>query len=254
MDAAERDQLVVQYLPLVGYLVSDLCARATQLDRDELASAGQFALFQASRSFDPSRGVPFGSYARTRINGALYDDLRSKDWVSRKVRSRIKAVKSVMESLTASLGRTPTIDEVAAVIGYSREDVSSLLNDAGAAPIALQDRDADLAAHVVDPEESAQQKERDAFLRRAVAALPERHRIVVSRIYFEEQQVRDIAKDLGVTPSAVSFTRGEAMRMLQEAWVRHYDPDIREPHHVSRGTQQYEFLLAVGASGAAGGQ
>ncbi|HEU0257324.1 MAG TPA: sigma-70 family RNA polymerase sigma factor, partial [Microbacteriaceae bacterium] len=214
MDPKDRDRLVADYLPLVGYLVSELCARATQLDRDELASAGQFALFQASRGFDPERGVPFGSYARTRISGALADELRSRDWVSRGTRKRIKETLAVTEGLTASLGRAPGLDEIAAALGCDRESVAALLHDARSGPVLLSERADELTAAIVGPEESAEVRERDAFLRMAVETLPERQRLIVTRIYFEDKQVKEVAAELGVTHAAVSLARSEAMRML----------------------------------------
>lgn len=223
MNTNDRDRLVIDHLPLVGYIVSDLCNRATHLDRDELASAGQFALFQASRSFDPDRGVPFASYARTRITGALSDELRSQDWVSRGTRKRIKETLSISEGLTSTLGRAPSIDEVAAALGSDRATVAALLQDATSSPVALEERIDELTSAIVGPEESAETRERDAFLRAAVEALPERLRLIVMRIYFEDKQVKDVAAELGVTHAAVSLSRTEAMRLLHEGWLRHFD-------------------------------
>ena len=53
----ERDRLVVENLPLVGYLVSEIWARATHLSRDDLASAASLGLVLAAESFDPDRGA-----------------------------------------------------------------------------------------------------------------------------------------------------------------------------------------------------
>ena len=78
MNRTERNTLVVENLPLVGYLVSDLCARATHLSRDDLASAGAVALVTAADAYDPTLGIPFGAYARTRILGAFADDMRAE--------------------------------------------------------------------------------------------------------------------------------------------------------------------------------
>ncbi|GAA4138649.1 sigma-70 family RNA polymerase sigma factor [Leifsonia shinshuensis] len=113
MNRSERNTLVVDNLPLVGYLVSDLCSRATHLSRDDLASAGAVALVTAADAYDASTGVPFGAYARTRIVGALADELRAGDWATRSARKRIKATLAVQESLTAALGRTPAVEEIA---------------------------------------------------------------------------------------------------------------------------------------------
>ena len=64
MNRAERNKMVVDNLPLVGYLVSEVWARATHLSRDDLASAGAVALITSAEAFDPTLGVPFGAFAR----------------------------------------------------------------------------------------------------------------------------------------------------------------------------------------------
>ena len=225
MSAHSQEQLVIEHLPLVGYIVSDLCNRSTHLDRDELASAGQFALFQASRSFDPDRGVPFAAYARARISGALADQLRSQDWVSRGTRTKIKETLAIREGLSASLGRTPTIDEMSASLGVDRARVISWLHQATAGPVNIEQTADELVSVILQPEDSAEIKERDEFLRAAVEALPERLRLIVARIFFEDMQVKDVAAELGVTHAAVSLARTEAMRLLHEGWLRHFDSD-----------------------------
>src|SRR5688500_16405900 len=91
LSPAEEEALVRQHLPLVGYAVSALCRRLpSHVSRDDLVSAGMAALAMAARSFDESRGVPFGRYASRRISGALLDELRGHDWASRSVRRRAR--------------------------------------------------------------------------------------------------------------------------------------------------------------------
>jgi len=90
---AQIDALVTANLPLVGYAVSDLLCRVPPyVSRDDLASAGALALVQAARAYDPSTGVPYARYAAVRIRGALLDELRAMDWVSRGARQRARRV------------------------------------------------------------------------------------------------------------------------------------------------------------------
>ncbi|MGH1524833.1 sigma-70 family RNA polymerase sigma factor [Leifsonia sp. L25] len=225
MNTHSRDQLVIEHLPLVGYIVSDLCSRGTHLDRDELASAGQFALFQASRSFDPDRGVPFGAYARARISGALADELRSQDWVSRGTRKKIKETLVIRDGLYQTLGRTPTIDEMAVSLGVDRATVVATLRESATGPVAIEERSDELVSAILGPEDSAETSERETFLRAAVEALPERLQLIVTRLFFEDRQVKDVAAELGVTHAAVSLARNEAMKLLHEGWLLHFDRD-----------------------------
>ena len=88
-DSAAIEVLVRGHLPLVGHLVREMLGRLpAHVSREDLVSAGMAALATAARSFDPTRGTPFGSFATTRIRGALLDELRGLDWASRSVRSR----------------------------------------------------------------------------------------------------------------------------------------------------------------------
>ncbi|TQL46603.1 RNA polymerase sigma factor for flagellar operon FliA [Homoserinimonas aerilata] len=228
MNRIERNQLVIDNLPLVGYLVSELCARATHLSRDDLASVGAIGLITAAESFDSSLGIPFGAFARKRITGAFADELRAGDWASRGTRKRIKETLLVQDSLTASLGRSPSVDEIAAALGVDRDTAAEAMADASRTVTTLDDMTADtMIADTALPEESLLEEERTAYLRAAVEALPEKMRHIVTAVYFDDRPVKEIAEELGITHSAVSQQRSEAIRLLRDGLGTHYsdNPD-----------------------------
>ena len=225
-DRSERNRLVEENLAIVGYLVNDVCARASHLSRDDLASAGAVGLILAAESFDSSLGVPFGAFARRRILGALADEMRAADWATRSIRKRIKESLAVTESLTSALGRTPTVDEVAASLGVDRATATEALADASRSVATLDTTIGDfLAADVADPEGSAMESERTLYIRAAVEALPERMRYIVEQIYFEDRSVKELAEELGATHSAVSQQRAEAVRLLRDGLTTHYSDE-----------------------------
>jgi RNA polymerase sigma factor FliA len=233
VNRTERNTLVVENLPLVGYLVSDLVARATHLSRDDLASAGSLALVQAAEAYDATTGVPFGAYARTRIVGALADELRSVDWATRSARKRIKETLAVQESLTAALGRTPNVDEIANALGVDRETAAAGLADAARSVTTLDETiEPFLVSDAAGPEHALLADEQTTYVRAAVAALPDRMRAIVEAIYFDDRTVTEIAAELGITHSAVSQQRSEAIRLMREGMATHYadegDPEIIE--------------------------
>ena len=236
MNRTERNRLVVENLPLVGYLVSEVWAKARHLSRDDLASAGSLALITSADAFDPGLGVPFGAFARRRIIGAFADEMRSNDWATRMARRRIKETRQVQETLAAALGRAATVDEVASALGVDRETALAGLADADRTLTTLDDNTAEfLVADTVLPEESLLSAERLAYLRAAVLALPERMRLIVEQVYFEDRSVKEIAADLGITHSAVSQQRSEAIRLLRDGLGTHYadDPEVE---HVPEST------------------
>lgn len=226
MNRQQRNELVLENLPLVGYLVRDLCARATHLSRDDLASAGAIALITAADAFDPEMGVPFGAFARRRIIGAFADSMRSDDWATRTVRRRIRETLAVQETLTATLGRMPSIDEIASTLGVDRQTATDALADASRTVSHLDETTADIvAADIATPEEAAMRTERTVFVRSAVTALPDDMRYIIEQIYFEERTVKEIAEELGITHSAVSQKRAEAVRLIRDGLTTHYAED-----------------------------
>ncbi|NJC21207.1 RNA polymerase sigma factor for flagellar operon FliA [Arthrobacter pigmenti] len=228
MNKVERDQIVVNNLPLVGYLVSELCAKATHLSRDDLASVGALALITSAESYDPSLGVPFGAYARRRITGAFADELRSNDWAPRSARKRIREALAVQETLTGALLRPPTTDELAAAMGVDRATADAALADASRTVSSLDDNVADfIVSRDETPETATLAAERIAYLRASVASLPEKMRYIIEQIYFEDRSVKDLAEELGSTHSAVSQQRSEAIRLMQDGLATHYsdEPD-----------------------------
>jgi RNA polymerase sigma factor for flagellar operon FliA len=231
----ERNALVVENLPLVGYLVSEVWAKATHLSRDDLASAGAVALITSADAYKPELGIPFGAFARRRIIGAFADEMRAGDWATRGARRRIKETLAVQETLTAGLGRTPSIDEIASALGVDREEAAAGLADAARVVAPLDDGIADiLVADIALPEESLLSAERLRYLTAAVEALPEKMRLIVQQVYFDDRSVKDIAEELGITHSAVSQQRAEAIRLLRDGLETHYSEEPGEHAPVSR--------------------
>ena len=246
MNRTERNVLVVQNLPLVGYLVSEVWAKATHLSRDDLASAGAVALITSADSFDPSLGIPFGAFARRRIVGAFADEMRSGDWASRGARRRIKETLAVKETLTAALGRTPSIDEIASSLGVDRSEVTAGLTDAARTVSPLDDSTAGfLIADTALPDESLLAAERLSYLSAAVEALPEKMQMIVRQVYFEDRSVKEIADELGITHSAVSQQRAEAIRLLRDALETHYSDSCDSEELLAGSTPAYQPVSRI---------
>src|SRR2546423_354957 len=251
------DELVRRPLPLVHHVVADMLARVPRhTPRDELPSAALFGLVQAARAYDPGRGVTFDRYARRRMQGALLDDLRSRDWASRGVRSAARKVRSVTDELTVTLGRTPTNLEAGVAAGLSANEVSRLNDDVHRATVLNYDsvfRDSEdcdaLSTADVDPGEVLLRRERRAYLRDAVAALPERLRVVVVGCFFEERPMLELAKELGVTESRVSQMKAEALGLLREGLDATLDAETPEaqPGAGRGGRRKAAYFAAVAA-------
>lgn len=257
LDAAAIEGLVRGHLPLVGHLVREMLSRLpAHVSREDLVSAGMAALASAAKSYDPSRGTPFGSFATTRIRGALLDELRGLDWASRSVRSRARRLDTAQQELTAQLGRTPSQQELAAALGVGLDEVKSVDEDVQRAVVlSLQGFAAGTAEDMVPertagPEDLLLHRERIGYLHNAIEALPDRLRRVVVAYFFEERPMLEIAAELGVTESRVSQLRAEALVLLRDGLNSHLDPDlVNEPERpggcVARRREAYYAQIAA---------
>ena len=73
--------------------------------RDDLLSSAQMALVEAAKRYDPAMGASFATYAMTRLQGAVLDELRSADWASRSVRAETRRLEAALDALTSELGQ-----------------------------------------------------------------------------------------------------------------------------------------------------
>lgn len=223
LSSADEDALVRDHLPVVGYLVAELAGRLPRhVSRDDLVSAGNAALVAAVRSYQPERG-PFGSYARTRIRGALLDELRRMDWAARSVRAEVRRRDRVVDELTCQLGRRPEPAEVAAALGISVRDLDGVDDDVHRSVVLSYQHVAetrDVAAELPDgaptPEQVILERERQAYLLAAVECLPDRLRRVVEGYFFEDLPMAALSAELGVSESRISQMRAEAVALMRE--------------------------------------
>ncbi len=227
--------LVLAHLPLVGHCVGELMGRLPgHVDRDDLAGAGAEGLLQAARSWREELGVPFTAHARTRIRGAIVDELRGADWASRGARSRARKANETTEHLTAVLGRSPSTAEVADALGVDSQQVHRVRAEthrsyltsleegrtgvAGSMSVADTVRDP-----AMSPEDHVILTEHVGRLHQAVDMLPARVREAVRGHYLDGEPMASIAARLGVTESRVSQLRAEGVRLLHEAMAE--EPD-----------------------------
>lgn len=253
---ATEDELIRTHLPLVQYAVSEIAGRVPRhVARDELVSAGMIGLAQAARSFDPERGIAFARFASTRIRGALLDELRSRDWASRSVRAKARALGAVTDRLAAELGRTPTSTEVAKAMGVDKSAIEAIAGDVHRAAVLNLDA-LPLEGHAEEvllvaegtPDEAVLAEEQRRTMLAAVASLPERLRRVVIGCFFEDLPMQVLAEELGVTDSRISQMRSEALALLKDGINSQLDPELVADRttagRVARRKQAYYAAIA----------
>lgn len=218
-EPALRNRLVVQYSPLVKYVAGRMRSRLPHsVDQDDLVSDGVLGLMDAIERFDPSRGLSFQTFAVPRIRGAIIDGLRSMDFVPRSVRDKVRIVQQASLKLEERLGRLPDDEEVAREVGVPVQQVRDLTKQASSNHANLDDFElADELASAAD--DSVEQGDVSASLRRVIAELNERDQVVIALYYFEGLTLADIGKVLGVTESRISQVHSRATSTLRAKLV-----------------------------------
>lgn len=229
-DVDARSQLLDRYLGLVHHSARDMANRVGHaVEFEDLLSAGTIGLVQALEGFDLSRGLAFSTYAMRRIRGAILDELRSRDWRPRSVRSKGRQLAAVVVALETRFGRAPGPEEVARAMGIDlktyyrmKEDVDGGVMVSLAGTVARGGDDAlKLEETLADPTgdeafEDVGRRETFQRLKLAIGRLPPRERTVLSLYYYEELNLKQIAEVLHVTESRISQIRTQALKRLRE--------------------------------------
>ena len=234
-----KDELLRRFAPLVRHVVERVAATLPRnVDHEDLYSAGVLGLLDAHAKFDTGKGVKFETYAVWRIKGAVLDQLRALDWVSRSMRRKARTLDGVTRQLDQRLGRAASEDELARELKMSRGDFYRLLDHVRGAVLVsldetragddqesatLADRLAD--PHAVDLEAQLEEQQARNVLLRTLNLLPEQERLVVALYYYEHLTLKEIGRTLGISESRVSQVHTRAMsRMklrMQRASTRH---------------------------------
>lgn len=219
--AGEREAaeiLVTENAPLVWSVVRRFLGRGTEAD--DLYQLGCLGFLKAVHGFDPAFGTQFSTYAVPKIAGEIRRFLRDDGAVkvSRSIKEQAASIKSVRVSLTATLGREPTVQEIAEQTGFSVEDIAvaetataateSIHRENGEDGFCLEDILTDTASEETLVERIA--------LNQAISRLSEREAMVIRLRYFHGLTQERVAKVLNVSQVQVSRIEKKALASLRE--------------------------------------
>ena len=233
--SAEREQLILDHIPLVRYLVARISAKLPpHLDLQDLMSSAMIGLINAADRFDPSRGVLFKTFAEQHVRGTILDELRSYDVLSRSMRDKYKRLERELHKLENQLGRHPTCEEVADSLQISLDDYYELLDDVhvftfislddswegeDGSPLCLADVLCEVEAK--NPQQQVMTLQLAEALGLAIDSLPEKERLAVTLYYNEDFNLKEIGETLGLTESRISQIISQAMVRLRSRLKLH---------------------------------
>ena len=230
----DRNALIRQYQPLVRKLAHHMMARLpANVQVDDLIQVGLIGLSEALSRFEATQGVQFETFATQRIRGAMLDELRENDWVSRSTRKSQKEIEESLRRLEHRLGRSPLESEIAADLGISLSDYQSLLTKVRGTQLVYledlnhgsEDEDSFLDRHMGDPDADPITVLRDQRLRTALVAaiknLPEREQFIMSMYYEQDMNLKEIAAVLDVTESRVCQLHSQSIARLRAKMRSH---------------------------------
>jgi RNA polymerase sigma factor (sigma-70 family) len=239
--ASER--LVESNLRLVVHLAQKANRRGA--DVCDLIQEGNLALLKAVDTFDPERGVPFGSFASISVRHAIHCSAATAKQLVRvpeALRVRRTNVRKATAYLSARDGHEPSVDAIAEYLEVSSHDVVEALEDGGA-PCSLDspiDEHAPSLASVVDTEAIEAADALGAFqdkrlVRGRISALDERKRRLIESRYGVDGRgqstLAQIGRELGVTRERVRQIQESAFRELRTC-----QSTARSVSHPPRGT------------------
>jgi len=225
--AAYREQLVNEYLPYVKRIVQRIATHLpATVDVEDLMNVGVIGLIQAVDRYDPRRDNKFMTYAIFRIKGAVLSELRSRDFLSRSSRRKLREMEHACQRLEQRLGREPEDDEIAAELRVDLDDLHRTKQMSSISFVSFEelgvsskDEKEKLMNYLINHDEDAlsqtRLKELKSGLARAIEQLPEKERLVISLYYLDELTMKETGEVLNITESRVSQIHSQAIVRLR---------------------------------------
>ncbi|MEZ5403577.1 MAG: sigma-70 family RNA polymerase sigma factor [Bryobacteraceae bacterium] len=207
--ASQQDALIHSHLTYAHALAAEILRTVPpSVERSELEAAAELGLAEAARSFDPSRGVQFKTFAYYRIRGSIYDALRKMGWFSRSAYQDFR-FQAAANELMADQSEAPQEQGM---------DVEAMTGSV----VQCYMLSLDSARHdAPDPKEGAEadleRRQHSELVREALKTLPEKNRKILQAYYYEEQTLEEIGAGMGLSKSWLCRMHAKSIEMLRTA-------------------------------------
>ena len=217
-DKAAKEQLVQDNAGLIWSVARRFIGRGTEVD--DLYQLGCLGFLKAVDGFDLEYGTQFSTYAVPKIAGEIRRFLRDDGAVkvSRTIKEQATTIRTAKSVLTASLGREPTITEIAEKTGFTPEEIA-VAETATAATESIQretGEDGFSLENILTDTESEERMVEKISLRQAIDRLGEREALVIRLRYFHGLTQERVSKVLQVSQVQVSRIEKKALNILRQ--------------------------------------
>ena len=212
-----RDQLICDHLEYVRHILGKLLIRLpSDVDRDNLESAGVLGLVEAAGQFDPTREISFRTFAYQRIKGAILDELRRNSPLPQTMLHQISVVRKACETMSPPYD----VEEIANRCELSTEAVEDTFKAMRLSAVQTWGEPAVMTEMFHDsredaPESAMIREETKQQISKAIVELPEQERIVLQLYYGEDLRLKEIGAVLDLSESRISRVLKAAHKNLR---------------------------------------
>ncbi len=217
-----RAQAIEAWLPLARHLAHRYSGRGEPTD--DLVQTATVGLIKAVDKFDPERGVDFAGYAIPTIIGEIKRHFRDRTWsvrVPRRLQELRLAITEANATLTHTLGRSPTVPDIAVHLGVTEEEVLEGLEGARAyhatslsTPISA-DGTTELGDTLGGEDDEFEKAEARVALGPALASLDDREQRILTLRFYGNLTQSQIADQIGISQMHVSRLLTRALAMMR---------------------------------------
>ena len=220
-DIAAGEALVLENTGLIWSVARRFLGRGAEAD--DLYQLGCVGFLKAVSGFDLNYGTQFSTYAVPKIAGEIRRFLRDDGVVkvSRGIKERAMLIKTVRNDLMNTLGREPTIQEIAEQTGLTIEEIATAETATATVESIQQETGEDgfSLENILSNTESEEVLLEKISLRQAVVKLPEREAMVIKLRYFHGLTQERVSKVLSVSQVQVSRIEKKALAHLKEMLI-----------------------------------
>jgi RNA polymerase sigma factor for flagellar operon FliA len=228
-------ELLENHLALLRAIVERMKRKLpSNVETEDLYSIGLTGLVAAARNYRRSQERTFAAYAAIRISGAILDELRRTDWLSRASRSKARRLSSAMSKLEQEQGGSISQDSLCAEMQMTEDELTDLMEEVRRVTFISMDsprEESDLenqSMHEIIPDDSCNpplevlvRKEVLSLLTQRMAELPDTPKKVLAMYYYENMRISEIATCFRLTESRICQIHTQTIALLRNYLVKH---------------------------------